>query len=252
MPTPPLRPHEKLIRNLKRAFRRPIAGCEPIVSALRGRRGLEIGGPSKLFRRDLPIYAAIAALDGVNFAAETVWEGRLSEGTTFRFGRGRIGRQFVREATDLSGIGSGAYEFVVSCNNLEHIANPLKALCEWARVVRDGGHLLLVLPRRESNFDHRRDITPFEHLLADFEAGMAETDLTHLDEIVARHDYSMTPETPTPESLRDRGMRNVENRCLHHHVFDIPLIERAALHAGWRPVLALRIPTDWIVFATKS
>lgn len=247
-----LAPHQKFWRNLKRAFRRPMPGYRAFQDVLRGGRGLEIGGPSKLFQRDLPIYRVIGALDGVNFASTTVWEGRLNEGRTFRYDKGRVGQQFILEATDLAGIADASYDFVVSCNNLEHVANPLRALREWARVVRPGGALLLVLPRRESNFDRHRDITGFEHLVDDFERCVDETDLTHLKEIVERHDYTMTPDTPTPEALRARGLLNAENRCLHHHVFDLALMERAVAHAGWTPQKRAQIPTDWILLATRT
>ena len=63
----------KLVRNLRRALRRPIAGHRVVQAALRGGAGLEIGGPTKLFRRDLPVYKVVAALDGVNFSHTTVW-----------------------------------------------------------------------------------------------------------------------------------------------------------------------------------
>lgn len=248
----PLAPHQKLWRNLKRAFRRPMLGYRDFQDALRGGHGLEIGGPSKLFRRDLPIYRVIGSLDGVNFASTTVWEGQLSEGRTFRYDKGRVGQQFILEATALDGITDASYDFVLSCNSLEHVANPLRALHEWARVVRPGGGLLLVLPRRESNFDHRRDITTFDHLLEDFEQGIDESDLTHLDEIVERHDYAMTPDTPSPDVLRSRGLLNRENRCLHHHVFDLALIERAVVHAGWSPSRRAETATDWVVLAARA
>jgi SAM-dependent methyltransferase len=193
----------------------------------------------------------MGSLDGVNFASRTVWEGDLAEGRTFRYGRRGVGQQIIADATDLAGIPDARYEAVLSSNNLEHIANPIKALHEWVRILKPGGHLLLVLPRKESNFDHAREVTPFEHLLDDHRAGMTEADLTHLDEIVARHDYAMTPDTPTPEALRARGLRNLENRCLHHHVYDPALIDRLLRHVGLEPVWAASTATDHLALARK-
>ena len=241
----------KLVRNLRRALRRPIAGHRVVQAALRGGLGLEIGGPTKLFRRDLPVYKVVAALDGVNFSHTTVWEGALVEGRTFRWGRRGLGHQYIADATDLGRIADARYDFVLSSNNLEHIANPLMAMAEWVRVLRPGGHLLLVLPRKESNFDRRRDVTPFRHLLDDLEQGTTEHDLTHLDEIVARHDYAMTPETPGPAALRARGLANFENRCLHHHVYDPGLIDQVLRHAGLEPVWAASTATDHLALARK-
>lgn len=241
----------KLVRNLRRALRRPIAGHRTVQAALRGQVGLEIGGPSKLFRRDLPIYRVVRALDGVNFSHTTVWEGTLIEGRTFRYGRHGLGHQYICDATDLGRIADARYDFVLSSNNLEHIANPLKAMAEWVRVLRPGGHLLLVLPRKESNFDRRRPITPFRHLLDDHEQGISEHDLTHLDEIVALHDYPMTPDTANAEALRARGLQNFENRCLHHHVYDPGLIEQVLRHSGLEPVWATSTATDHLALGRK-
>jgi len=241
----------KLLRNLRRALRRPIPGHRTVQAALRGQAGLEIGGPSKLFRRDLPIYRVVRALDGVNFSHTTVWEGTLTEGRTFRFGRHGLGHQYICDATDLGRIADARYEFVLSSNNLEHIANPLKAMAEWVRVLRPGGHLLLVLPRKESNFDCRRSITPFRHLLDDFGQDTTEHDLTHLEEIVAQHDYALTPDTPNAEALRARGRANFENRCLHHHVYDPALIEQVLRHGGLEPVWATSTATDHLALGRK-
>jgi SAM-dependent methyltransferase len=241
----------KLLRNIRRAFRTPIAGHRTVQEALRGKTGLEIGGPTKLFGRDLPIYRVVGALDGVNFASRTVWEGELAEGRTFRYGKRGLGHQYICDATDLARIPDARYGFVLSSNNLEHIANPIRALHEWVRVLEPGGHLLLVLPRKESNFDHGRAVTRFEHLIEDFERGTTEHDQTHLDEIVLRHDYAMTPDTPTPHALRQRGIANFENRCLHHHVYDPPLIDRVLRHVGLEPVWAASTETDHLALARK-
>jgi SAM-dependent methyltransferase len=241
----------KLARNLKRAFRAPLPGYRDFAALVRDREGIEIGGPTKLFRRDLPLYAAAKSIDGVNFASTTMWEGRLSEGRTYRYAKGRVGEQFICDATDLSRLPAARYDFVLSSNNLEHIANPLKAVGEWLRILRPGGHLVLVLPRKDSNFDHAREITPFRHLLEDREAGTTEHDLTHLDEILAHHDYAMTPETPDRATLERRSRANFENRGMHHHVFDPALIEQVFRHFGLEPVLQTTTVTDYIAAARK-
>jgi SAM-dependent methyltransferase len=241
----------KLVRNIKRAFRAPLPGYRDYQALVQDREGIEIGGPTKLFRRDLPLYRSARSIDGVNFAATTMWEGALSEGRTYRYLEGKVGAQFICDATDLSRLPAGRYDFVLSSNNLEHIANPLKAVAEWSRLLKPGGHLVLVLPRKESNFDHRREITPFRHLLDDHEAGTTEHDLTHLEEVLERHDYSMTPETADRETLERRGRANFENRGLHHHVFDPALIDQVVRHAGLEPMLRSATPTDYIAAARK-
>ena len=241
----------KLARSIRRAFRAPLPDYRAYQALLRDKAGIEIGGPTKLFRRDLPVYRVAKSIDGVNFAATTIWEGRLAEGATYCYLKGKVGQQFIADATDLARLPAASYDFVLSSNNLEHIANPLKAVGEWLRLLRPGGHLLLVLPRKESNFDHRREITAFGHLLDDFAAGISEHDLTHLEEILERHDYAMTPEIADRGALEHRGRANFENRGLHHHVFDPPLIEAVFRHFGLAPVLQTTTPTDHIALARK-
>jgi SAM-dependent methyltransferase len=240
-----------LIRNIRRAFRSPLADYQAYQSLLRDKEGIEIGGPTKLFRRDLPVYKVVRSLDGVNFSRNTVWEGQLVAGQTYNYFKKRVGHQFISDATDLGHLPEGRYDFVLSSNNLEHIANPLKALNEWLRILRPGGQILLVLPRKESNFDRKREVTSFAHLLDDFNHGTTEHDLTHLDEIVESHDYNATPDTPDPESFRRRGLANFENRCLHHHVFDQALISRIFEHLGVLPELQMTTSTDHIAIAQK-
>ncbi len=154
--------------------------------------GIEIGGPSALFKTVLPLYQFVAGLDGVNFSTDTVWEGRIKAGDNFVYDDGKSGYQFISEAADLSEIATARYDFLLSSNCLEHVANAIKALTEWKRVIKTGGGLVLVLPKKESNFDHRRPATKFEHLLDDFPRDVGEDDLTHLDEILALHDFRWT------------------------------------------------------------
>ena len=38
-----------------------------------GKTGLEVGGPSRFFARQLPLYRVAQAIDQLNFSADTVW-----------------------------------------------------------------------------------------------------------------------------------------------------------------------------------
>jgi SAM-dependent methyltransferase len=124
--------------------------------------GLEIGGPSDNFRPTgfVSVYTVANRIDNINFASQTTWENSIVAGNTFRFDkRKEPGKQFICEATDLSIIPSSSYDFLLSSHTLEHTANPILALKEWMRVVKNGGHLLVALPDKEKCFDHRRPVT---------------------------------------------------------------------------------------------
>ena len=192
------------------------------------KKGIEIGGPSKIFSQSgyIPIYPIVDTIDGVNFSELTVWENTIVEGKTYDFGGAKLGHQFIKDGTDLTSIDSQSYDFVLSSHSLEHIANPLKALTEWLRVLKSGGVLLLILPDSEYTFDCRRPITKFEHLLDDYKNNTTEKDLTHLEEIMSLHDLSYDPGVKSLEDFRTRSDNNFANRCLHHHVFDLKLMEQ--------------------------
>lgn len=239
-----------LWRLLRYGKRRRLASADFYLRHFRGKSGIEIGGPSKIFRTVLPVYASVAALDGVNFAHQTVWENSIDESKPYRCYKAKAGKQFIREATHLDGIPSNSYQFLISTNCLEHVANPLKALEEWLRVVEPNGLLVLILPKKESNFDHRRPVTSFEHLLDDYKNQTEEGDLTHLEEIMALHELSRDPPAGDAKHFRERSLKNFENRCLHHHVFDAPLIQRMFEHFGVHLVRADTTRTDYLALGT--
>lgn len=210
--------------------------AEFCAERLTGKNGLEIGGPSNGFRRSgaLPLYRYAARMDNCNFSAETVWEGAIDDSIPFTpEPESGAGTQYVREATGLSGIANQTYDFVCSSHALEHVANPLRALEEWKRVLRPGGILVLVLPHKHSAFDHRRPVTTLDHLVEDYRRGVGEDDLTHCDEILELHDLSLDLDAGDFEAFRERSLQNESNRCLHHHVFDEELVVRMAGYAGF-------------------
>ena len=200
----------------------------PYHEAIRGKRGLEVGGPSHIFSAQgaLPrVYADLASLDGVNFSTNTVWEGTIRSGPAqYAFAPGvPAGHRYIAEASALP-MRDESYDFVLSSHCLEHSANPLKALAETRRVLRRGGFAIYVLPMKEYTFDHRRDVTPFADLVGHFERDTQEDDLSHLPEILQHHDLNKDLPAGTFEQFTRRSLENKTNRCLHHHVFDEALL----------------------------
>lgn len=218
-------------------------------------RGIEIGGPSWIFSRkgSLPVYPLVVELDNCNFARKTVWEGAIAEGKTFVFDKNRpAGRQYIGEAVDLGMISTGTYSFLLSCHTIEHTADPLRAINEWIRILQPEGKLLLVVPHMEGTFDHKRPVTDLNHLIEDFRAQTKENDQTHLSEVLELHDLDRDLGTPDFATFKERSERNLEFRCLHHHVFDTALVVALLDHAKLQ-ILAVEViaPFHIIVAAQK-
>jgi SAM-dependent methyltransferase len=226
------------------------------IARVRGLSGLEIGGPSDVFRtgRLIPLYDSVGSLDNCNFGSETVWEGKLQAGRTFRFSTKKPpGIQRICEAADLAEIPDASYGFLLSSHMLEHSANPIKGLHAWRRVLRPGGSLILLLPDKRWTFDHRRPVTTMKHLIADFDANAGEDDLTHLPEILSLHDLARDPGAGTYEMFKARSERNFENRCLHHHVFDKALVQQILEYSGFTvKAIEEQFPHHIVAIAEKS
>jgi len=84
----------------------------------------------------------------------------------------------IPDATELRLIASRSVDAVFSSHLLEHITDYKKALREWWRVIKPGGHLVLYLPHADlyprigtkgANPDHKHDFMPhdIEHAMAE-------------------------------------------------------------------------------------
>ena len=214
-----------------------------------GKSGLEIGGPSYLFDTRLPIYRYMQSLDNCVFAAKTHWEGERAEGKNFRFDKGkRTGNNFVTEGSTLQGIADGAYDFVLSSHSLEHMANPIKALHNWKRVLKPEGFLVLVLPDKHRTFDYLRPLTTLDHMRDDYVRNVGEDDMSHVDEFVTLWDYKKFPVANSIAEHRERYRNNDQDRLLHHHVFDLKSAASLVTHCGWKILAAERLRPNHIVF----
>jgi hypothetical protein len=117
---------------------------------------------------------------------------------------------------------------------------------------KEGGTLVLILPRKESNFDHRRPVTTFNHLLEDYKNDIGEDDLTALEEVLRLHDLRMDYRAEGMENFKKRSEDNFNNRCLHHHVYDLALLETICNYFKLKVVMKEVRVTDYIIVATKG
>ena len=246
----------RLTALLRRPFRRKLASIEDYRTRLHSKRALEIGGPSPMLAFDgqIPIYDVLGSLDNILYSSSTIWAGEVHEGNTFLYHHGKEpGTQIICDATDLRPIKDASYECVLACHCLEHIANPLHALAEWRRVLKDDGLLLLVLPHKDGTFDWRRPATPLPHMIEDYENAVGEEDLTHLPEILELHDLSKDKEAGTKEEFRERCLANHINRAMHHHVFDTMTALVTVNHAAFKVVRVDNLePYHIIILASRA
>jgi SAM-dependent methyltransferase len=224
-----------------------------LVEPLRGARALEVGGPTGWFRSGglLPVYSAVAELDGINFATDTLWES--SEDAVYAPEGEPTGRMWIREAADLGGLPSEHYDAVLASHVIEHLADPIAGLREWMRVLRPGGHLLLVVPHKERTHDRRRPVTPLTHMVEDHERGVGEDDDTHFDEVIRLHDMRLDRGAGSDVAAFERRTReNAVHRAVHHHVFVTGTVLELLDHCGLEVRAAVaRRPHDIFCLARK-
>jgi ubiquinone/menaquinone biosynthesis C-methylase UbiE len=243
-----------LIRIYTRIFRERVPNYRFILNLFRNRQGIEIGGPSRMFSYKglIPIYQVINKLDGCNYSAQTIWKKSKGGKSDQKYSCFKEGNQYISDATDLSQLPNEKYDFIISSNCLEHIANPFKALHEWLRVIKKDGLILLVLPNKNFCFDRNRPVTEFSHLLSDFENDIREDDLTHLDEILSLHDLKMDKQAGSLEQFKERSMKNIQNRALHHHIFDLELLSEIFNYFDLKILKTYEKGQDYIILGKKK
>jgi predicted SAM-dependent methyltransferase len=237
----------------RKFFPKRMINHKDICKRFSGETGIEIGGPSQIFTKKgfLPLYKNIKSLDNVNFSNQTVWEGSLQDNSLFEI-EGTIGIQYIKEASNLHEIEDSKYSFLLSSHNIEHLANPLKTIKEWKRVVKPDGYFLFVVPNKEGTFDHLRPVTTIDHLIQDLKNDTKEDDSTHFEEVLELHDLAMDPGSMNYSDFKKRTLLNHENRCVHHHVFNLPLLKEIAIQSDIEIILAAKFSKIHLVLLGKN
>ncbi len=123
---------------------------------------------------------------------------------------------YLSDATNLSFAADESMDFVCSSHLLEHLANPLKAITDWKRVIKKGGIIYAGVPDKRYTFDHRRERTPLGHLIDDYKKEVDQTDETHISEFIEKWDEERDG------CNREQFLENVKRKpesYMHHHVW---------------------------------
>ena len=146
------------------------------------------------------------------------------------FGYEKVVADYFADACALP-LSDHALDYVATSHVLEHVANPVRALWEWARVTRPGGILYLIVPDRRFTFDHTRGLTAPAHLIDDFARGTTDSDGTHISDYLDGVDWtrwnpagSPAENAATREQLRAAYLAAVaarEDINIHFHTFEL-------------------------------
>ena len=251
------------------------------TSSLKNLSGLEIGGSSWVWMTVLPIYQSIKKLDNVSIPsideensyemnptsryttgqimnATLGWEKANDGNNKFNWFLLKKGNIFFQDAVNLDKIESEKYDFVISSNVLEHIANPLKALNEFKRVIKKDGYIVIIVPYYKYTFDYKRPVTTIEHIREDFKNSVGEDDLTALNEVLELTDESSEVHNNHPNKNFDKNSfeahckENFKNRGMHHHVFDVDLLSSIANEVDLKVLDINYLDTSCVLFAQKK
>jgi SAM-dependent methyltransferase len=182
------------------------------------KNGVEIGGPSMTGEL---LYQKSNNIDNIIFSKNTVWSNHTDE---YNYYPGKKGKVIINDAVNISFVQNECYDFVFSSHSLEHIANPLKAINEWLRIINNHGYIIIVVPEKSYCFDHKRNYSKFSTLLSQYEKNVGEDDISTLPEILLNHDLNLDPPAGNFEHFTKRSLDNFNNRCLHHYVYSDELL----------------------------
>ena len=110
----------------------------------------------------------------------------------------------------------------------------------------------LVLPDKEFTFDNKRPVTTLAHLIEDYKNNTTEEDSTHFEEVIALHDFKHDAFVQSKEDLIKRTNLNIENRAVHHHVFNLDLVKELLVYCDFEMVHQQTYPPFHLVSVAEK
>ncbi|MEO6098216.1 MAG: methyltransferase domain-containing protein [Fibrobacteria bacterium] len=122
----------------------------------------------------------------------------------------------VDNGETLATLPDGQEDFVIANQFIEHCQNPVRALVNMLRVVRNDGIVMLSVPDKRFTFDKDRPITSNDHILWECLNGTESTKRAHFAEFLGldRH-----PERKVELEMELESML-AKDYSIHYHVWD--------------------------------
>jgi len=115
----------------------------------------------------------------------------------------------------LETVAEASQDFVIANHFIEHCQDPIFTIKNLLRVLKRDGILYLAVPDKRYSFDRDRPVTPFAHLLRDFEEGPEQSKREHYEEWI-RIVVGETDEDTAEEMVQKLIKRDYS---IHFHVW---------------------------------
>jgi len=113
--------------------------------------------------------------------------------------------EVLDDGESLSTIEPASQDFIVANHFLEHCEDPIGTIHNHLGKLRPGGVLFYAVPDKRYTFDYPRDVTPLEHMIADYEHGPAASRSAPFDDWARLVEYKIN-ETPEQTIARARDL----------------------------------------------
>lgn len=174
---------------------------------LRG-EGIEIGALNRHLR--VPEAAKVKYVDRMTIAVLRVQYPELVKEKL-------VEPDIIDDGERLTTIHDDSQEFVIANHFVEHCQDPIGALANMLRVLKNGGILFLAIPDKRYSPDCNRPLTSNEHLLKDYRDGPLWSRRQHFEEFVRLWTYEPLQEAEAVEK-RVRELMD-KDYSIHFHVW---------------------------------
>jgi predicted SAM-dependent methyltransferase len=174
---------------------------------LRG-EGIEIGALNRPLR--VPKSVKVQYVDRLTVAALRTHYQELAKEKL-------VEANIIDDGERLTTIHDDSQDFVIANHYVEHCQDPIGALANMLRVLKNGGILYLAIPDKRYSPDCDRPITPNEHLVKDHRDGPLWSRRQHFEEWVRLWTYERLQDTEAVEKRVDELM--AMDYSIHYHVW---------------------------------
>lgn len=122
----------------------------------------------------------------------------------------------VDNGETLATLPDASEDFIIACQFIEHCQNPVRAIVNMLRVVRNQGFVLITAPDKRFTFDVDRPITTNQHILDECLHGTEHTALQHFREWTTLVDKITDP----VEAEKSVQWLVEKDYSIHFHVWD--------------------------------